>query len=247
MCECVHEYVLVRRDELEALKRRADGFDRLECRLDELTRKEELMAAEQSAEAQALEDAIGALNAELDETEAVDTAILAEVEGLKEALGKVQPVTPEQVNAVMAATSRLTSLTQRLKGVEPSEGAPAPEGAGGGQESGGGTSTSEPGAEGGGDVQPVSAPSVSGISPVEGPAEGGGTATISGSNLQGAGVTFRTEGAGDAGAEDVVVAEDGRSLTCTVPAAPGGSTATVIVATPGGEAQTTYTYQAAAS
>lgn len=201
-------------------------MNRLEQLLCQLLDKEETMAANESAESVALNEAITGLQAELADVGSVDAEVVTDLEGIGAALGKVGPTTPEQVNAITAATTSLAALTSKLKAA----GAAAAT-----VESGAGGQVSPP--------PPPAAPSVSGISPAQGPAAGGGTALVSGSNLTGAtSVTFD-----GVAATDITVAEGGLSLSCTVPAAAAAGAAQVVVTTAAGSASTTYAYEAGAS
>jgi hypothetical protein len=83
--------------------------------LAELITQEVEMAAEQSAEAKALDDAVAGLQAELADVGTVDGEVVVDLEGVQTAISKVNPTTVEQVNAVTAATSSLASLTSKLK------------------------------------------------------------------------------------------------------------------------------------
>jgi hypothetical protein len=79
---------------------------------------------------------------------------------------------------------------------------------------------------------PVPVPTVTSVAPVSGPAAGGTIVTVTGTNLTGeTAVDF-----GTTPATDVVVAEDGDSLTATAPA--GTGTVDVTVTTPGGTSAT---------
>jgi archaellum component FlaC len=104
------------RREHRSIEERLEDIENLLLRL--LTQEED-MAANQSAEAQALQAAIDALNAEIADTSTVDDEIVAEIKTLQESLAKVEPVSPEQVNAVTAATTSLAALTAKLKGTVP--------------------------------------------------------------------------------------------------------------------------------
>jgi hypothetical protein len=87
----------------------------------------------------------------------------------------------------------------------------------------------------------VNAPTVTSVSPAAGPAAGGQSVTITGTNLTGAtGVTF-----GGAAATSVVVV-NATTITCVTPARPAGPVS-VLVTTGGGPnaANTLYTYVAA--
>jgi ABC-type transporter Mla subunit MlaD len=90
----------------------------------EVLSQEENMAAEESAEAKALNDATAALAAEVAEVGSVDAEVAADLQTAHEQLQKVAPVSVEQVNAVAAVTTTLTGLTQKLKAAA-AGGAPA--------------------------------------------------------------------------------------------------------------------------
>ena len=78
----------------------------------------------------------------------------------------------------------------------------------------------------------IPAPTVTSVAPVSGPAAGGTTVTVTGTNLTGTiAVDF-----GETPATNVVVADDGDSLTATAPA--GTGTVNVTVTTPGGTSAT---------
>lgn len=79
---------------------------------------EERMSANQTSEAQALEDALAALNTELGDVEGVDDSIAEDVQALPAIFASFNPTTVEQVNAVTAATARVTSIVERLKGID---------------------------------------------------------------------------------------------------------------------------------
>ena len=131
-----------------------DRLDCIEAKLDQLISKEESMAAEQSAEAKALDEAIAGLDTELQDVGS-HGEIVTDLEGVQTALSKVNPVSPEQVNAVTAATSSLASLTAKLKAA--GEGAAAAEAGAGTSETGGLTEPT------------VAAPTVTAISLSKGP------------------------------------------------------------------------------
>jgi len=76
-------------------------------------------------------------------------------------------------------------------------------------------------------------PTITTVSPTTGNYQGGTAVTITGSHLTGAQVTF-----GTSGAQTVVVAGDGDSLTAVTPQSVAGSVA-VVVTTPGGTAKLT--------
>lgn len=103
------------RDEVAALHLLCDiGLAALVL-LEEIRDQEVVMAANQSAEAQALQTAIDGLNAELANTEALDKELIADLVVIPELLERIQPSTVEQVNAVAAVTTQLQSLSAKLK------------------------------------------------------------------------------------------------------------------------------------
>lgn len=99
-----------------------ESLARVACALERLADAVEVVPAliEQeigmaAAENEALDNALAGLNTELADVAAVDNELVADLVVLPELLGKINPTTPEQVNAVAAVTTQLQSLTAKVK------------------------------------------------------------------------------------------------------------------------------------
>lgn len=86
------------------------------------------------------------------------------------------------------------------------------------------------------------APTVTSVTPSQGPIEGGQTITIAGTNFYDLASPVTTVTIGTAGCDDMVIAPTFDSLTCTTPANTAG-TYNVTVTTPSGASNTNITYQ----
>lgn len=99
---------------LDRLGRRLED---IACKLDRLLRQEELMAAADSSEAQALDAALTALQTEVAGLDAeIHAEALPALEAIPELLKQFNPVTIEQVNAVTAVAEHVKTVTAALAG-----------------------------------------------------------------------------------------------------------------------------------